>query len=84
MALMEIDQVAVDAATWDKAKAGDEAACEELRARLEDERIYLHAMPVKPTETVVTLRELDSANVLGSVVLSVNPMFTPQQSAENR
>ena len=77
MALMEIDQVAVDGSTWAKARAGDESARDALRARLDGERIYLHAMPVEASEIVVTLRELDAANVLGSVVLSCNPMFGP-------
>ena len=69
MALMEIDQVAVDRALWERAKAGDETARDALSDRLDDEVIYFHAMPVEEHETIVTLRELEDAVIVRAVTL---------------
>lgn len=69
MALMEIDEIAVDAALWRKAQNGDDDAKLALTERLEGEELYCHAMPVTEAETVVTLRALEEAGIVRKVRL---------------
>lgn len=69
MALMEIDQAAVDAALWEKARGGDAEARLQLAARLADEELYCHAMPVTEGEVIVTLRDLEEAGIVAKVRL---------------
>lgn len=72
--LMEIDQVAVDAALWKRAQEGDDAARTALRDLLESEVLYLHSMPVQDSEIIVTLRELEALDILMAVTLQTSPL----------
>lgn len=65
---MEIDEVIVDSALWAKAKAGDAAAVIELRAKIDGLVLYMHGLS-GISGHVVTLRELEDACVVDSVVV---------------
>lgn len=65
---MEIDEVIVDSGLWAKAQARDKAAVKELRAQLDGLVLYLHGLGGVEGE-VVTLRELEAASVVDSVVI---------------
>ncbi len=71
MALMEIDEVAVDRDLYEQAKSGDENSLQKLRAAVNGLFLYLHAMPVKESETVVTVRELHEIDAIYSITLGV-------------
>lgn len=65
---MEIDNVAVDTATWEKAKAGDKEAIEKLKQDLNGVELYMHALSTdSPPYTWVSLRELHAAHVVDFV-----------------
>lgn len=65
--LIEIDQVAVDAELWKRCQEGDASARDALTEKVKGLTLYLHAMPVLENEVVVTLRQLDLANVISEV-----------------
>lgn len=65
---MEIDEVIVDSQLWAKAKAGDAAAVISLRAKVDGLVLYMHGLSGIGGEAV-TLRELEAAGVVDSVVV---------------
>ena len=65
--LMEIDEIQVDAELWRRAKAGLPAALETLRNYVDGLKLFTHNMTDHPETIVITLRDLERANVLGSV-----------------
>ena len=70
MALMEIDEVAVDRDLYEQAKSGDETARQKLRTAINGLMLYLHAMPVEDSEAVVTVRQLQEIGVIDSVTVT--------------
>lgn len=73
---MEIDEVVVNTELWKLCLAGDSNARKELAKQLTGLELYLHAMPWNPaTETVVTLRDLEGANVVDYV--KIGAPFNP-------
>ena len=69
---MEIDEVFVPAETYDLAVAGDEEARKRIVAMLDGITLYFHGF--RPPDEwgpckVVTLRDLEAANLINSVVL---------------
>jgi len=67
---MEIDQVVVDKLLWAKAKGGDRVAAERIGKALEGIVIYFHIMNYdEGIYERVSLRELESANIINSVTL---------------
>lgn len=65
---MEIDEVIVDPGLWAKAKNGDTEAVIALRAKLDGLVLYVHGLDGVSGESV-TLRELEDACVVDSVVI---------------
>lgn len=66
----EIDHVAVDGRLWERVKAGDKEAAEELRSKLDGVVLYMHALSTRPTDVCVTLRELEEQHIVCSVCLN--------------
>ena len=65
---MEIDQVVVNIELWNRVLKGDDEARKELATKLTGIELYMHAMQWdRNTEMVVTLRDLEGANVVDYV-----------------
>ncbi len=77
MALMEIDEVAVNSKDWELAKGGDKEARERIKKRLQEEIIYFHAMFVEVDEDIVSLRDLCEANIVEAVALNCRFYTSP-------
>lgn len=67
---MEIDEVAVDKVLWAKAKAGDNAATNDLQEALDGLILYFHAFPMSENQVVVALRDLAEAQIINSIKIS--------------
>ncbi len=72
MALMEIDEVAVNRYLYEQAKSGDQQAQQKLRTLLDGLVLYLHAMPVDGQEKVVTIRQLQEIGVIDSIKVTMS------------
>lgn len=73
--LMEIDQVAIERQLLERAKKGDAAALADIRAMLHNLHLYMHLLSLDPTKEyeMVTLRELEGANLLDEIRCNPGP-----------
>lgn len=71
MALVEMDQIFIDRALFERAQNGDSAAKDEIRKELDGMVLYMHALTVLDTEdgVFVTIRQLEGLNILNHVTL---------------
>jgi hypothetical protein len=75
--LVEVDQVAMPAELWHRVLAGDPIACTEVRALIDGLHLSMHALSIPPEWreapiVLVTLRELEGANLLAGVLLQAD------------
>lgn len=73
--LMEIDQVAIERSLLQRAKKNDVAALADIRAMLHNLHLYMHLLSLDPTKEyeMVTLRELEGANLLDEIRCNPGP-----------
>ncbi len=71
MALVEVDDVWVDRALFERAQKGDDAAKDEIANSLDGLVLYTHALTVTDSEDgkVVTVRQLVGLNILSAIKL---------------
>ena len=68
---MEIDQVFINREVWTRALAGDKEARAQVHKLIDGLKIYFHIIDFDSEKyIVVTLRELEDANLLDHVTLS--------------
>jgi hypothetical protein len=75
--LVEIDEVAIGAALWRRAAAGDVEARDAIRALVDGLHLSLHLLSVDHSVeyVVVTLRELDKLNLIDGVRCEAPPII---------
>ena len=69
MALVEVDDVAVDARLLERAKGGDTTAKDEIAKALDGEVTYFHALTMVDSATIVTVRELEDLGIVKAITL---------------
>lgn len=71
MALVEIDDVFIDRALFERAKQGDIAAKEDIKKELDGMVLYMHALTVPDSEdgVFVKVRELEDLNIVQAITL---------------
>lgn len=68
---MECDEVAVVEEVWNRVKAGDNTAVEQLKDELDGLVLYMHALSaVSPPHAWVSIRELNQAGIVQLVKLT--------------
>ena len=73
MALLEMDQICLPGDLWKRAESGDAEAREAILNRIDGLEIYMHAFPMEEGEVLITLRELEALNLVGTVTLHRAP-----------
>ena len=73
MALVEVDDVAVDARLLERAKGGDAMAKSEIAKALDGLVTYMHALTMSDDETILTVRELENLGIVTAITLSTAP-----------
>lgn len=81
---MECDQVAVIEEVWNRAKAGEKEAIEQLRSELDGLELYEHALCTdSPPYTWVSIRELNEAGIVELVILKTRAFVSRTAMIKN-
>lgn len=68
-ATVACDQVAVEAELWRRVFHGDVRAAQELRSQIDGLVLYFHMLPLRSSEVLVPVRDLEAAGIIGSVTI---------------